>query len=115
MTDIHKPEWSVDKTHPELLEGLVLALSGVMDPDLGYSILDLGLVRDVSFDNIKANVRMILTTPFCPYGPAMMEETREAVAKIIGKPTTIEYGSEAWKPEMMSPELRDDEWGLMSL
>ena len=45
----------------------------------------------------------------------MMEETREAVAKIIGKPTTIEYGSEAWKPEMMSPELRDDEWGLMGL
>ena len=34
MTDIHKPEWSVDKTHPELLEGLVLALSGVRDPDL---------------------------------------------------------------------------------
>jgi len=32
---------------------------------------------------------------------------------VLEKPTTIEYGSEAWKPEMMDPELRDDEWGLL--
>ena len=113
MEEIHKPDWSIDKSHPELLEGLILAFSGVMDPDLGYSILDLGLVRDVSFDDAKANVCMILTTPFCPYGPAMMEETRVAAEKILAVPTTIEYGSEAWNPEMMSQELRDDEWGLM--
>lgn len=113
MEEIHKPEWSIDKTYPEMLEGLILALSGVMDPDLGYSILDLGLVREVSYDGTKANVRMILTTPFCPYGPAMMEETRMAAEKVMAVPTTIEYGSEVWNPEMMSPELRDDEWGLM--
>ena len=113
MENLHKPKWSVDQSHPEMLEDLVLALSGVTDPDLGYSILELGLVRDVSFDGSKANVRMILTTPFCPYGPAMMEETRAATEKILAVPTTIEYGSEVWNPEMMSPELRDDDWGLM--
>ena len=43
----------------------------------------------------------------------MLEETRAKVAEILDKPTTIQYGSEAWDPEMMDPELRDDEFGLM--
>lgn len=113
MTLSNKPDWKIDKTHPELVESLVLGLSAVLDPDLGYSVLELGLVRDISLTNKGASVVMILTTPFCPYGPAMLEETRAKVAQVLEKPTTIEYGSEAWKPEMMDPELRDDEWGLL--
>ncbi|HPL82051.1 MAG TPA: iron-sulfur cluster assembly protein [Anaerolineaceae bacterium] len=113
MIKTHKPDWEIDNTHPEYVEDLVIGLSAVLDPDLGYSILELGLVRDISLADDKANVRMILTTPFCPYGPAMLEETRAKVAGILQKTTTIEYGSEAWKPDMMDPELRDDEWGLM--
>jgi metal-sulfur cluster biosynthetic enzyme len=113
MVQTHKPDWEIDKTHPDYIEDLVIGLSAILDPDLGYSILELGLVRDISLTDDKANVRMILTTPFCPYGPAMLEETRAKVAGILQKPTTIEYGSEAWKPEMMDPELRDDDWGLM--
>lgn len=113
MKPTHIADWAIDQTHPELLNDLVEGLSAVLDPDLGYSILELGLVRDISFNGEKANVRMILTTPFCPYGPAMLEETRAKVAEILDKPTTIQYGSEAWDPEMMDPELRDDEFGLM--
>lgn len=113
MTLSNKPDWKIDKTHPELVESLVLGLSAVLDPDLGYSVLELGLVRDISLTDKGASVVMILTTPFCPYGPAMLEETRAKIAQVLEKPTTIEYGNEAWKPEMMDPELRDDEWGLL--
>lgn len=113
MVKTHKPVWEIDTSHPERLEDLIIGLSAVVDPDLGYSILELGLVRDISLTEKGANVRMILTTPFCPYGPAMLEETRAKVEQVLEQPTTIEYGSEAWNPEMMDPELRDDEFGLM--
>jgi len=113
MTLTNKPDWAIDNTHPEHVEDLIIGLSAILDPDLGYSVLELGLVRDISLADNTSNVRMILTTPFCPYGPAMLEETRAKVESILQKPTTIEYGSEAWNPEMMDPELRDDDWGLM--
>lgn len=114
MKNIHKANWSIDLTHPEHIEALVIGLSGVLDPDLGLSVLELGLVRDISLQDNIANVRMILTTPFCPYGPAMLEETRAKVAQVLNIPTTIEYGSEAWNPSMMDPNLQDEDWGLMN-
>ena len=113
MGETHKPHWSIDKTHPEHIEALIIGLSGVLDPDLGFSVLELGLVRDICILDDRANVRMILTTPFCPYGPAMLEETRSKVAQVLNMPTTIEYGSEAWDPSMMDPNLQDDGWGLI--
>ena len=41
-------------------------LETVMDPELGLSVIDLGLIREVHFLAGKTLVRMMLTTPFCP-------------------------------------------------
>ncbi|HXS81312.1 MAG TPA: iron-sulfur cluster assembly protein, partial [Methylomirabilota bacterium] len=41
-------------------------LETVMDPELGLSVIDLGLIREVHFLDGKTLVRMMLTTPFCP-------------------------------------------------
>jgi len=44
------------------------ALETVMDPEINLSVIDLGLIREVRFlDPPKTLVRMMLTTPFCPY------------------------------------------------
>ena len=48
----------------------------LVDPEIGMSIIQLGLVRDVSIENDIAHMQMLLTTPFCPYGPALIEMTR---------------------------------------
>ncbi len=40
------------------------------------NIIQLGLVRDITIENDIARLKMILTTPFCPYGPAMIEMTK---------------------------------------
>ena len=47
-----------------------------MDPEIGMDIIQLGLVRDVQIENDIARMKMILTTPFCPSGPAMIEMTK---------------------------------------
>jgi metal-sulfur cluster biosynthetic enzyme len=54
---------------------------------------------------------MILTTPFCPYGPLLMEAVREKAEGVINKPTKVVLGTEFWSPSMMPEDLRPD-WGI---
>lgn len=108
------PEWQIKKTHPDLIEDLEIGLSGVTDPELGFSVVELGLVRDISINDNQAHAIMILTTPFCPYGPALMEQTRAQIEKTLAMPTTIEYSPMPWDPTLMDPELRSDDWGFFS-
>jgi metal-sulfur cluster biosynthetic enzyme len=87
------------------------ALREIVDPEIGLNIIELGLVRDLDLQPDKAQVKMILTTPFCPYGPAIMEETRKKVADVAERPATIEMGLELWEPAMMEEGAGAD-WGL---
>ena len=59
------PQWDVDKTHPHFHNDLIENLAGITDPELGYSILELGLVRTSASEGDTAPALMILTTPFC--------------------------------------------------
>jgi metal-sulfur cluster biosynthetic enzyme len=56
-------------------------------------------------------VVMILTTPFCPYGPALLEQAREMAEATLQVPTTVEMGREMWDPGMMEEGAGGD-WGL---
>lgn len=106
-----KPIWDIENTHPELVPALEENLSEITDPELGLDILQLGLVRNIEIKDDHAVLTMILTTPFCPYGPSMMESTRKKAESILEIPTKINYGSETWDPTMMEEGLADD-WGL---
>jgi metal-sulfur cluster biosynthetic enzyme len=110
----NKPEWEIDKTHPQYHDELVENLSGVVDPELGFSVLELGLVRNISIQGDRAHLVMILTTAFCPYGPSLMEQTRQKVEQVLGLPTTMEYGEGVWDESYMDKNLFDSRWGLYS-
>ncbi len=105
------PEWTIETTTPEIVDDLEEALSKILDPELGLNIVQLGLVRNVEMKDDHALVTMILTTPFCPYGPSMLERTRKITEDVMGVPTRINYGRETWDPTMMEEGLADD-WGL---
>ncbi len=51
-------------------------LRPIKDPDIGYSIIDLGLVYEVTNQEGAIIVTMTFTTPACPYGPQLMEEIK---------------------------------------
>jgi metal-sulfur cluster biosynthetic enzyme len=93
--------WDIDSTHPEVAGKVRDALRQVVDPELGMSIVELGLVREMAVQEDHVHLKMILTTPFCPYGPAMIEMTRAKVEESAGMPATIEFGMEMWDPSMM--------------
>lgn len=60
------------------------ALSGVMDPELGISIVDLGLIYGVSVEGEKATVRMTFTTPACPMLHFLISSVEDAAKKVKG-------------------------------
>ncbi|MYD08943.1 MAG: metal-sulfur cluster assembly factor [Chloroflexi bacterium] len=100
-----------DKAMSEKEAGLYEALRTVIDPEIGMNVVELGLVRGVEFDDDSAHVNMIMTTPFCPYAPQLLEQTRRTTQDYLGVPTTIEMGMEMWDPSMMEEGAASD-WGL---
>jgi metal-sulfur cluster biosynthetic enzyme len=103
--------WQVETSHPELAGVAKDALREVVDPEIGLNIIELGLIRDVAISDETAHVNMILTTPFCPYGPALLEMARKKVEDSLSLTTTIEVGMEMWDPTMMEEGAGAD-WGL---
>lgn len=65
-------------------EQVTRALRDVVDPELGRSVVDLGLIYDVRIDGGRIGVTMTLTTPGCPLHECMTEWVREAVGRIPG-------------------------------
>jgi metal-sulfur cluster biosynthetic enzyme len=111
-SETNEIQWAIHSTHPEKVQKLREKLSEVVDPEIGMNIIQLGLIRDVTIENDIARMKMILTTPFCPYGPAMIEMTKaKAVEGLDNMPVTIEMGMEMWDFSMMEDPSALD-WGM---
>ena len=104
-------KWKLHETNPELVEVAREKLSEVIDPEIGMSIIQLGLVRELELNGDVVNMKMILTTPFCPYGPAMIEMTRQKAVEAFNKPVTVEMGMDPWDFSMMEDPSALD-WGM---
>jgi metal-sulfur cluster biosynthetic enzyme len=77
------------------------ALESVMDPEIMLSVIDLGLIREIQFLPDKTFVRMMLTTPFCPYAPQLMEDVKNATMSVVPVPCEVEIMPDAWSPDLM--------------
>lgn len=84
------------------------ALSTVNDPELGFNIVDLGLVYDIQIDGPVVHVDMTLTSMGCPVGPQMIQMAREAVQALDGveEANVNLVFSPPWSPDMMREELK---------
>jgi metal-sulfur cluster biosynthetic enzyme len=109
--DLNIVKWSIHESHPDKVETVREKLSEVIDPEIGMSIIQLGLVREVEIENDIARMKMILTTPFCPYGPAMIDATREKAVEALNMPVTVEMGMDPWDFSMMEDPSALD-WGM---
>ena len=77
------------------------ALETVMDPEIELSVVDLGLIREIVIEPGRTIVRMLLTTPFCPYAPQLTQEVKQAAMSVVDQPCEVEILPDAWSPEMM--------------
>ena len=65
-------------------EQVTEALREVFDPELGMSVVDLGLIYDVRIDGGRIGITMTLTAEGCPLHDAMSEWVRQSVGTIPG-------------------------------
>ena len=77
------------------------ALRAVVDPELHLDIVTLGLLRTVDLSTTPVEVKMLLTTPFCPYGPWLVQQVKETAEKAAGREAKVQVLPEQWTPEMM--------------
>ncbi len=108
---INEIKWTIHDTHPEMVKQAREKLSEVVDPEIGMNIIQLGLIRNVEIENGIGHIKMILTTPFCPYGPAMIEMTKAKGTEGLDMPVTIEMGMDVWDFAMMEDPSALD-WGM---
>ena len=88
------------------------ALREVIDPEIGLNVVELGLIRGLDLDEDgNAHLTMIMTTPFCPYAPQLIEQVRQVANNVTGGGTTVEIGDELWDPSLMEEGAGGD-WGL---
>ncbi|MCL4351714.1 MAG: metal-sulfur cluster assembly factor [Firmicutes bacterium] len=91
-------------TDSEVLE----ALKDVIDPELGYNIVDLGLIYGVTIANGQVDIVMTMTTPGCPATNYIESGTYERLLRIQGvKDAHVDVvWTPPWDPSMMSPDAK---------
>jgi metal-sulfur cluster biosynthetic enzyme len=92
------------------IEEIRSALRGVIDPELGINIVDLGLVYDIAVNGNVIAVEMTMTTPSCPLGEYLTDSVERALSlSFPHMPICIEMVWEpAWTPEMISEQGRKE-------
>ncbi|MBN1525604.1 MAG: metal-sulfur cluster assembly factor [Spirochaetales bacterium] len=83
------------------------ALSAVTDPEMGYSIVELGLVYGIMIAEDEIRVEYTLTSPGCPAAEIIEEDmimTLKNKFNIKVKPVLV--WEPCWNPLMMSEELK---------
>ena len=103
--------WEYESVDPEKAGILKDALRNVADPELGLNVIELGLVRNVTVQDGRLLITMIMTTPFCPYAPQMLEEVRVYAENALGMPTAIDLRMDLWDESMMEEGFELD-WGF---
>ena len=103
--------WELESTDPEMAEKVKEALRTVDDPELGYNVIELGLIRNAVRMEDSMKITMILTTPFCPYAADMIEAVRTTATDVSGLMVFVDLRFDPWDPAMMEDGL-DFGWGL---
>lgn len=81
------------------------ALRGVLDPELGLSVVELGLIYGVEIRGGTVAITMTLTAEGCPLGEVMADWVRAAVGAVPGvERVEVRLTFEPpWSPDRMTP------------
>ena len=74
------------------------ALRSVVDPEIGMNVVELALIKQILVGEDESEVKMILTTPFCPYAGSMIAQVREQAESVLEHPVKVTLLAERWDP-----------------
>jgi metal-sulfur cluster biosynthetic enzyme len=88
-------------------EGILQALRGVNDPEVGVNIVDLGLIYSTQIDGGRVRISMTMTTPACPMHSYLTQQVREAILDHDEEVESVEVElvwDPPWSSRMISEE-----------
>lgn len=84
---------------------LLDALKEVIDPELGYNVVDLGLIYDLTVEGTVVKVTMTMTTPGCPAQHAISGGVEECLKHQRGvEQVNVEV---VWQPRWTPQRISD--------
>lgn len=77
------------------------ALRAVSDPEIGLNVVQLGLIREIILNQDEPEIKMMLTTPFCPYGGWLIQQVKDTAQAVVGKQIKMTVLPDLWDPNYM--------------
>jgi metal-sulfur cluster biosynthetic enzyme len=74
------------------------SLRSVVDPEIGMNVVELALIKQILLGDSETEIKMILTTPFCPYAGSMIQQVKEATEEVVDHPVKVTILAERWDP-----------------
>ena len=92
----HAAPFDAERRATEL--AILDALRAVVDPEIGMNVVELALIKQILLGENETEVKMILTTPFCPYAGSMIQQVQEQVESVVEHPVKVTLLAERWDP-----------------
>ena len=74
------------------------ALRAVVDPEIGMNVVELALIKQILLGADSTEIKMILTTPFCPYAGSMIAQVKEQAESVVEHDVKVTLLAERWDP-----------------
>jgi metal-sulfur cluster biosynthetic enzyme len=74
------------------------ALRAVVDPEIGMNVVELALIKQIILGPDSTEIKMILTTPFCPYAGSMIAQVKEQTETVVEHDVKVTLLAERWDP-----------------
>jgi metal-sulfur cluster biosynthetic enzyme len=74
------------------------ALRSVVDPEIGMNVVELALIKQILLGPDSTEIKMILTTPFCPYAGSMIAQVKEQAESVVEHDVKVTLLAERWDP-----------------
>ena len=75
------------------------ALRAVVDPEIGMNVVELALIKQILLGPDSTEIKMILTTPFCPYAGSMIAQVKEQAESVVDHDVKVTLLAERWDPK----------------
>lgn len=89
---------SITKTQIEM------ALSHVMDPDLGRNLVELNMIENITVDGLNVSFDLVLTTAGCPMKHKMKEDCINAIHELVDRNANVQVNLTARPQQMPDPK-----------
>ena len=90
------PAFDAERRATEL--AILDALRAVVDPEIGMNVVELALIKQILLGKDETEIKMILTTPFCPYAGSMIQQVKEQAESVVEHDVKVTLLAERWDP-----------------